>query len=181
MRASQITSRPPSEHTELWRQITDWPDYSVSSLGRVRRDVARSSWRAGRLLTPCLNGLNRTYFYVRLCRPGKMQTLRLHGLVAAAFIGPRPEGLHINHKDGNRHNNAADNLEYVTRRQNEDHAVENALHAWGERHGMAKLTEQNVRWIRVSSVSSRLLATHFGVQIGTIRAVRNGKTWRHLV
>jgi hypothetical protein len=179
-RAALLTRTSSLQHTEVWRQIADWPEYSVSSLGNVRRDVARSSWAAGRLLKPCPNGLNRTYFYVRLSRPDKKQTIRLHGLVAAAFIGPRPEGLHINHKDGNRHNNAADNLEYVTRRQNEDHAVLNALHAWGEKHGMAKLTEQNVRWIRESLSSNRLLADHFGVRIGTIQSVRAGRTWRHL-
>lgn len=133
------------------------------------------------MMTPCLNGLNRTYLYVVLVNAPKRQTVRLHGLVAAAFIGPRPEGLHINHKDGNRHNNAAANLEYVTRRQNEDHAVANALHAWGEKHGMAKLTEEAVWHIRSSPESAVALAARYGVQDGTIQAVRNGKTWRHLV
>ena len=93
-------------------------------------------------------GLNHTYYYVRLSKENRKKFLRVAGIVAAAFIGPRPDGLHVNHKDGDRHNNAAANLEYVTRRQNEDHAVAHLLHAWGERHGMRKLTEQQVRWIR---------------------------------
>jgi HNH endonuclease/NUMOD4 motif-containing protein len=168
---------------EEWRSVVGWHGwYSVSSLGRVRRDAPRGRYGTvpGGLLKLQLGGLNNTYVYARLHGGGRNIFYRVAGMVAAAFIGPRPDGLHINHKDGNRHNNAASNLEYVTRRQNEDHAVENALHAWGERHGMAKLTEAAVRHIRVSQVSNRVLADGYGVQIGTIRAVRNGLTWRHL-
>lgn len=45
-------------------------------------------------------------------------TKYIHGLVAEAFLGPRPEGYQVDHKDGNRSNNHVSNLEYVTHREN---------------------------------------------------------------
>lgn len=49
---------------------------------------------------------------------GRRRNMPIHSLVALAFIGPRPAGLEIDHKDGNRMNNAAANLEYVTPLEN---------------------------------------------------------------
>jgi len=43
---------------------------------------------------------------------------RVHRLVVESFIGPIPDGLEVNHKDLNKHNNNVDNLEIVTRKQN---------------------------------------------------------------
>lgn len=57
-------------------------------------------------------------------------TKYIHGLVAEAFLGPRPEGYQVDHKDGNRSNNHISNLEYVT-------AKENIKRAW-----VRKLTKQ---------------------------------------
>lgn len=154
--------------------------YSVSSLGHVRRDTATKHGPAGRLLKPQF-GPGHKYLFVRLVKVmPDIKTLRVHHLVAAAFIGPRPLGLFLNHKDANRHNNAADNLEYVTKRQNEDHAVALALHPWGERHAMAKLTEDAVREIRASSLSNPELAAKYSVHKGTIVSVKSRRTWRRV-
>jgi len=43
---------------------------------------------------------------------------RVHRLVVESFIGPIPDGLEVNHKDLNKHNNNVSNLEIVTRREN---------------------------------------------------------------
>ena len=58
---------------------------------------------------------------------GKKVTIRIHRAVAQTFI-PNPHNLpEVNHKDGNKQNNIADNLEWVTRSENDLHAFNNGL------------------------------------------------------
>lgn len=69
--------------------------------------------------------------YLLVClhtNPGKKYKF-VHDLVATTFIGPRPTGLVINHKDGNKKNNNFKNLEYCTQTENERHSV-NILGKW---------------------------------------------------
>ena len=62
------------------------------------------------------------YLYAGLFKGvgGSKQRLwrRVHRLVVESFIGPIADGLEVNHKDLNKHNNNVSNLEIVTRRQN---------------------------------------------------------------
>ena len=75
----------------------------------------------GKTLRPQEDGNRR--LFVTLSKNGKYKPTKVHKLVAAAFIGPRPEGLEINHIDGDHQNNAASNLEYCTQSENMKHAV----------------------------------------------------------
>jgi hypothetical protein len=50
-------------------------------------------------------------------------TKTIHRLVAAEFLGTCPKGIQVNHKDGDRLNNHASNLEYVTPSENTRHSV----------------------------------------------------------
>lgn len=106
-----------------------------------------------------------------------------------AFIGPIPEGYEVNHIDGNKENNALENLEYVTRRQNIQHAIQTLGRDWkspknaGGTHGMAKLTETDVVRLRTLHAEGwRLprLAQEFGVGIASVSMIVNRKTWRHI-
>lgn len=97
--------------TEEWKQIRGFPDYEVSNYGRVRslaRDYKYGSHEDIILKTNDRRG----YRGVTLFRDGKRYYKAVHRLVAAAFI-PNPANLPIiNHKDENRANNRADNLEW---------------------------------------------------------------------
>jgi hypothetical protein len=93
---------------EEWRRISD--EIEVSSYGRVRLSV----------IIP-LHGSPVTdnkgnHSYLRVKARGK--NYYIHTLVAEAFLGPRPIGFDIHHKDANRWNNTVENLEYVTRSAN---------------------------------------------------------------
>lgn len=104
-------------------------------------------------------------------------------LVAEAFIGPRPSGKEINHIDGDHRNNAAGNLEYVTRRENMQHAYRLGLSARlgiGEDQHLAKLTTEQIIVIRNCTAPVRLLARVFGVSPITIKRAQQGVTWRHV-
>lgn len=99
---------------EQWRDIPNYEGrYQVSSEGRVRNA------RTGRVLRPGLayNG----YYMVRLCKDGYARTQRVSRLVAQAFVpGFAPE-LQVNHINGDKTDNSADNLEWCTPSENQLH------------------------------------------------------------
>ena len=93
--------------------------YEVSNLGRVR---SKDRWvkvadhkclRRGKVLQPCVNK-NNGYYYVVLSRPGVQKDFTVHRLVASAWV-PRKKGLtFINHRNENKLDNRASNLEWCT-------------------------------------------------------------------
>lgn len=101
--------------TEEWRPVTGCDGYEVSDLGRVR-SFMKGSWRLRALC-------GERYLHVILRVEGESVIRYVHGMVAEAFLGPRPAGHDINHRDCNRLNNVPANLEYVTHRENMVHAV----------------------------------------------------------
>lgn len=68
----------------------------------------------------------------------KHKNKRLHQLVAEAVYGPKPEGMTVNHKDGNKLNNHPSNLEYATHAENIEHATRLGLMPSGIRSGKFK-------------------------------------------
>ena len=103
----------PSTPDEEWRVIPPFPEYEVSSLGRVRNAKNKHI-----LCIYNNNGYIACSLECGLKRPSRQ---RLHRLVAMAFC-PKPEGKeYVNHKDENKQNNIPSNLEWVNN-------SENALH-----------------------------------------------------
>jgi len=109
----------------------------------------------------------------------------VHVLVAAAFLGPKPAGHQVNHKDGDKANKAAYNLEYLTPSANVRHSIE-VLHttrAPGSRNANAKLTEAVVREMRAayaSGASFTELAVHHQIHPTTAHRIVTRRTWRHV-
>ena len=114
------------DYKEEWRQIRNYEGvYEVSSFGRIR-SVGRAMvipfkdgriahrFVRGKIIKP-LVGKSNPYQYVCLSRVGqKMKRVRVHKLVAEAFL-PNPSGFKvINHKDENPINNEVSNLEWCT-------------------------------------------------------------------
>lgn len=103
---------------EEWRSVPGFPDYLVSDLGRV---ASTKRWRGSdfRYLTPQPHSING-YPYVQMFpREGRKVCRSVHGLVAAAFLGPRPDGMEVCHGDGDPGNCQLSNLRYDTHAANE--------------------------------------------------------------
>lgn len=107
MREKQLELIFPEE-VEIWADIEGYVGlYQVSNWGRVKS--FKQSTR-GKILKPANNG--HGYLHVVLSKDGKSKTIKVHRLVATAFI-PNPYGLpQVNHKDENPLNNRAENLEW---------------------------------------------------------------------
>ena len=96
---------------ETWKAISGYEGiYEVSDLGRVRSLVHRNRWKPG-ILKPLKHP--RGYIQVGLRKDGHTKQTLVHRLVAEAFI-PNPQGLDtVNHKDEDKTNNSASNLEWM--------------------------------------------------------------------
>jgi hypothetical protein len=88
--------------------------YKISSTGEVY------SIKAKRLLKPRLN--NRGYLCVELWVNYQRKAAKVHRLVAETFVENPNNFKEVNHKDGNKLNNSANNLEWCSRSQNVKHA-----------------------------------------------------------
>lgn len=163
---------------EEWRPWRDGA-YEVSSLGRVRRAKPGRRTFTGRQLTLVLMKVG--YFCVRPVVEGRNVQMCVHAMVAECFLGPRPDGFDVNHIDGVKTNNSVSNLEYVSHGDNMRHAFAMGLAPRGERHGHAKLTDDQVREIRARRASGEpgsVLAKAFGVSPSTISQIASGKSRR---
>lgn len=116
------------------------------------------------------------YYFVTLSVDGRHFHKTIHSMVAEAFIGARPKGHHINHKDGNKRNNAASNLEYVT-------PSENARHCRAVLEKAKKLTPDKVRQIREEikkGTARKEVANKFGVSVHMVNAVWRKVSWGYI-
>ena len=108
---------------EIWKDVVGYEGYyQVSNLGRVRSlDRIASNGRKikGKILSTKVN-TPPYYQRVSLSVNGKMKLVQVHRLVAQAFVyNPDPEHkTQVGHKDESRTNNRADNLEWVTPKEN---------------------------------------------------------------
>lgn len=159
------------EHFERWLPVIGYEGlYEVSNCGRVRslgRYLPHNNRTIpGRVLTPVLNGGG--YLCVNLfSEDHKRNHLAIAHLVAAAWIGPRPGGLQIDHKDGNKQNNAKWNLRYLTHKENANAGNFKFHPPHGETHRRAKFSDADVIEIRRLSMEGmrrKDLAKMFGVK-----------------
>ena len=167
--------------TEEWRSVLGYlGNYEVSNLGRVRNAATY------RILKPYPR---RKYVTVDLpTSPKRVRHALVHVLVARAFLGLPPEGYEVNHKMGTQAGNGLDNLEYVTRSENNRHAfrVLGKIHPSGSRHGRAVLNESSVTEIRAKAEGQRrygivkALAIEYKVSTATVSEILNRRIWTHI-
>ena len=153
---------------EVWKQHPDFPDHEVSNLGRVRR-----------YLEPFL--MSNGYPHVSL--GGVKKRRYLHQMVMEAFVGKRPAGGVTRHLDGDKKNNKLSNLAYGTHSENMADRVKHGGGNRGSRHGMSKLTEEQVREIKGKiSLGWRdsYVADQYGISRRLVNMIANGKRWAHV-
>lgn len=137
------------------------------------------NFKTGKALKPQDNG--RGYKKVTLSIMGKQIQRYIHRLVASAHC-PNPENKpHVNHKDGNKANNASYNLEWVTPLQNSEHAIESGLCNSGEQCYNAKFTERDINRMRFldKHIARYKIAQRMGCSKSTVSDILNGKRYKH--
>ena len=134
---------------EIWRTIKDFPDYAVSTNGRVKRIKAtKKNSYVGRILKPYLSG--RKYLRVLLSSPKYKKHKAIQHLVLETFISPRPESKECNHKDGIKDNDRLSNLEWNTPKENTHHAWRTGLCKYEKTPQHREALKK--RWLRDRSI-----------------------------
>lgn len=153
------------EYRTNWKRVVDAPGYWVSRWGEVftmtrERTLKQSTTKKGYKVTT-VNG----------------KTVRVHRLVAAAFIGPCPDGFQVRHLDGDPKNNRVENLAYGTAKQNSQDMIDHGRSCRGSKNPSAKLTKAQTRAIFEDPRPQREIAAEYGINQSNVSRIKNGKTW----
>lgn len=176
---------------EIWKDIPEYLGiYQVSNTGRVRsldRIIHNNGTHTdckikGKVLTP--NKDNGGYLYVGLYSKNKRKSssVKIHRLVAFAFCDNYEIGKEANHKNGIRHDNRSENLEWVSRSVNIRDRYKRGYNPVAEQNNAAKLKNEYVGIIASlydSGVKQPIIAKAFGVSQATISNVIKNKHYKN--
>lgn len=160
--------------------------YAISSTGVLMRTARGPGTWPGRIIK---DRDNRGYRRTMLSKNDVRKYFAVHRLVWMAHVGPIPDDMQINHKNGIKDDNRLANLEVVT-------ASENAKHAYrvlglpgqknpnpGSKNGRAKLKESDIPKIfelRGDGLSQQAIGDLFGVSQTNISLILRKSGWKHL-
>lgn len=139
------------EDCERWKGVLGLENYyEVSDKGRIRsvaRRDRRGQLRKSKILKP-----NGRYLGASCSiYGGRPFRLVVHTEVMKAFVGERPEGMVVNHINGNKHDNRLSNLEYTTPKGNNEHALREGL------------TSNNIV-VRITNVETGMISYHLSMR-----------------
>ena len=177
--------------------------YAVVLAGTIEIDQQGRIWRRAFLhwhkglqqtiMTPCMrrraersSGLGGRYSQVAAMVNGHRIYALAHRLVYRHFMGPIPQGLTINHKNGDPKDNRPENLELATYSEQMIHAnrvlgTGGGANQWGETNHQAKLTRANVERIRKRRAAGEKLvpiAEDYGISMQQVSKIARGERWR---
>ena len=173
---------------EIWKPVPGFEGrYDVSNMGNVRTvgrfinaPRGRERWIQERNLSTHITtrGYVQTMFKIGTKNIHQL----IHRVVASAFIQNPHELPQVNHIDGDKTNNHVENLEWCTSQDNCTHARREKLYeqARGERGGGAKLTNEEVLFIRTRLASGEThtaIANDYSISRTVITRIANGTRW----
>lgn len=122
------------------------------------------------------------YVCLTLTTDYKKKNLYVHRAVAMCFVGNPHNHTEVNHIDGDKLNNHYTNLEWCSRKENQQHAVRLGLirNPKGGNHPSATMSEKVAREIKFSMGSNKEVSAKYGVHTSTVNSIRKGRSWKHL-
>lgn len=186
--------RKRMETTEIgieWRDVPSIKHVQASRCGKIRTMdktifpkggfIKVKRWK-GRLLRDFNNG--HGYRYITLSYPVRANYY-VHRIIAETWCDNPNQYNEINHKDFNRKNNHADNLEWVSRKENMQHNVDHDRVSYGEKSGTNKLKETQILEIlnhfkENPTANKTNVANKYGIGDPTIHKILFGKRWTRL-
>ncbi len=174
---------------EEWKDVSGYEGlYQISNKGRVKSLSRAVKYPDGsvhifkeKMLKP---GLSRGYYLVPLMKNKIPSTVSIHRLIAKVFVSNPENKPQVNHKNGVKTDNRIENLEWVTNKENVQHAVDTGLKisVKGQDVGLSKLTDRIVLSIFNMKEECRLseIAHLLNIPPQTVSDIIKGKTWNHI-
>lgn len=172
---------------EIWKDIPSLVDYQASNLGNIR-SVDRIVPTTSKTGTPCFArrkgkvlSATKKSLYPQVNIGGVKY---VHRLVALAFLSNPERKREVNHKNGNKHDNRIENLEWATPSENISHAYNTNLNHTGQNHVHARLSEDDIKEIaklyETTDLLQREIAAQFGVTQPHISDILKGDRWKRV-
>lgn len=164
--------------------------YAVTEDGRVWCTRKGGFWLKPSRMKSCI-----WYLSASLWKNKKYHAIKIHRLVAKAFIPNSENKPEVNHKNGVKDDNRVENLEWVTRKENRRHAFKNGLIPpvpRGEENAASKYSNELIKEIREAYlikkdkpkkchlISYRKLAKKYGMSKTNIESIITRNSWTHI-
>ena len=168
----------PNQCIPFWLPVPGYEgSYEMDLFGSLRRVGRGLGVQSGRIKKPTRHPCG--YVVYSLSLGDQSRSFLAHRLMAETWIGPIPDGYEVNHKNGIKTDNRLENLEIVTRVENQRHAVRTGLRT---SRPAAKIDARTVAKIRAAYVPRvagyRTVAAKLGLSSSIVRGVIAGRTWR---
>lgn len=161
---------------EIWKEIKNYEGlYEVSNLGNVRRKESEIIRKDGRIMKIKQKKIKQQVNNnIPLCKNGEVKLFKINRLVAECFVENKFNKNLVNHIDGNKSNNNANNLEWVSRK---DISVHSLPRNEKIKYGM-KFNEDGKKYISENKGKIKIdrLAKIFEVSIVDIKRVFESET-----
>lgn len=171
------------------KKIHGFSNYEISKCGRVfstRRKHNQSNKYDEKEIELKIQYIDDSYAILGLVDDnGRSRMKSVHRLVAEAFIENPEKKRTVNHKDGDKHNNVASNLEWATYQENSQHACDTGLNPRqsGEKNSMSKISEEECIQLIIDMLdgaNNNELALKYNLHSRYISLIRGKKRWKHL-
>lgn len=157
---------------EIWKDIQGYEGlYQVSNLGRIK-SLGRTIKKIGpkgkifyrdypeKILKQTKN--KKGYLTVILSKNNENKIVRVHRIVAKTFLNLKEKGKEVNHKDGNKENNCASNLEWITHQENMIHAYKNGLKKGAMTGRFGKKHNKSMQILQIDTNTNEIIGTFYG-------------------
>jgi len=180
---------------EEWKDVVGYEGlYQVNKFGAVRSlDKLRTiTYTTGTIATMNFSGKvlspkteKSGYITQSITNSGVRKTIKVHRMVAMAFI-PNPENKpQVNHKNGIKSDNRVENLEWVTTFENRQHAYDTGLQkpTSGTINGMCTHSDREIEFIKIQyALGMRQIdiANNYGFSPSMVNLIVKNKAWKHI-
>jgi len=142
---------------EEWRIIKNFENYEVSNFGRIKN---KNTFKILKLTN------HSGYYNINIKNDNNRKSLKVHRLVAEAFLENSENKSDVNHKDKNKLNNYLSNLEWMTRKENNIHRC----------NGSKISCNKNKPILRIDKNTNKILEKYNSIELAGIWLFENGYT-----